>query len=484
MDERPELSWVLPLFRTAAFLPELLQRIEQTSTQLGLSAGYEIILVDDACPEGSGAAAEALAQHYGNMKVLRLPINRGQDAALQIGIRKARGQWIAILDADLQDPPEALSLLWRDRQGMTAVFANRNGLYTSAGRHLTSWIYRQLLQRITRLPPGAGLYALLDESAAEAIRRSEHDPFVLMVVLGSLPGLMRSSPVRRNRRALGKSSYTSRMRVAKGLRTLGRTLLNSTKTTTPMSSSEPSLGSYQQIAKESVLAVQRRYFETRRPPRMLVDSSAYIERHFEELTRAADVKPGERVCEWGAGLGRFSRLLAGLGVRLNAIELSPTQVSECRDTLNPWPEASVLEGDVAEVMRQRGESYDLIIGFFMLHHLKAVEEYLAVAAEHLQPGGRIAFVEPNPWNPLYPVQITLTHGMCWEAERGIYELWPRRLKSCLQRLGFRTVTVTRYGALPRAAYNSMAALGMERIPERLIPNRLKPFQILVAENKR
>jgi len=47
-----------------------------------------------------------------------------------------------------------------------------------------------------------------------------------------------------------------------------------------------------------------------------------------------------------------------------------------------------------------------------------------------------------------------------------------------------TVSVTRYGALPRAAYNSLERIGMERFPERFIPNLLKPFQLVVAERQR
>jgi glycosyltransferase involved in cell wall biosynthesis len=459
-------------------------RIEATSKQIGLNRCYEIILIDDACPEGSGDVAEQFVERYENAKVLRLPMNQGQDAALQAGILEARGKWIAILDADLQDPPEALARLWQLRHGHAAVFADRRGRYTSRSRHVTSWIYRRLLQRLTRLPPGAGLYALLDERAAEAVRCSKDNPLVLMAVLAVLDGPMRSVPVQRSTRAQGQSSYTGRMRLAKGIRTLGRSVLINPRSSPSMPSSEPILNKDHQIAEESILAVQRRYFQTRRPVRMLVDSTAYIERHFEEITKAAALKRGERVCEWGAGLGRFSRLLADLDVSLDAIELSPTQASECRNILEPWPQANVFEGDVAEVMRQRGEKYDLIVGFFMLHHLRAVENYLAEAADHLQPGGRIAFVEPNPWNPLYPIQITMTPGMRWEAERGIYELWPNRIISCLNKLGFHTVSVTRYGSLPRAAYNSLERIGMERFPERFIPNLLKPFQLVVAERQR
>lgn len=231
---------------------------------------------------------------------------------------------------------------------------------------------------------------------------------------------------------------------------------------------------------QSVLETQRRYFEVRRPVRMLPGSTPYIERHFREVMSSAGLSPGQRVCEWGAGLGRFSRLLAKLDVELDAIELSPTQVADCRQALADHPRARVLQGDVAAVMRAGSKRYDAIVGFFMLHHLTGVGAYLQAAADHLEPGGRFVFVEPNPWNPLYPPQITFTPGMAWRAEKGIYELWPAQLREHCQRAGFRSFAIRRYGALPRAPYNALARVGLATIPEFFSPTILKPFQVLVA----
>src|SRR5438105_3933972 len=132
-----QLSWVLPLFRTAPQLDELLARIRMTSEKLALE--YEVILVDDACPELCGTLAMAKALCDEHLHVLRLPRNLGQDGALREGLRFARGEWTVILDADLQDPPEAVADLWAARDSsVDAVLARRTGAYTSRGRHFTS----------------------------------------------------------------------------------------------------------------------------------------------------------------------------------------------------------------------------------------------------------------------------------------------------------------------------------------------------------
>src|SRR4051812_32980741 len=85
-----QLSWVLPLYRTAEQLAELLERIGQVSRRLAVES--EVILVDDACPEGCGALAELAAARDARITVVRLPSNGGQDAALRAGLRRSRGQ--------------------------------------------------------------------------------------------------------------------------------------------------------------------------------------------------------------------------------------------------------------------------------------------------------------------------------------------------------------------------------------------------------
>lgn len=215
-----QLSWVLPLYRTAEFLTELIQRIEVTTSSLGLEVTWEVVLVDDACPAGSGAVADRIASADSRVVVEHIRSNVGQDSALRTGIRRARGNWVVILDADLQDPPEALSDLWRKRRGQRVVFADRRGRYTSRLRHLTSWVYRQLMRWLVGLPRGAGLYALMDRRTASEIAATSHEPFALLATFAALGGPMVSVTVQRQPRRQGRSAYTSRMRLAKGLRNL------------------------------------------------------------------------------------------------------------------------------------------------------------------------------------------------------------------------------------------------------------------------
>jgi glycosyltransferase involved in cell wall biosynthesis len=219
----PQLSWVLPLYRTRAQLPELLARVHAASE--ALLESWEVVLVDDACPEGSGDAAEALLRQHPRARLLRLPRNLGQDRALRAGLAQARGEWALILDADLQDPPEAVAALWqRKNASLDALFVQRTGRYTSAGRQLTSRLYRSAIAFVGRLPPGACLFALLPRRTIDALcARADADP-TLLALIAALGRRFDSLPVTRAKRGDGRSAYSSLDRLRKATRSLWQML--------------------------------------------------------------------------------------------------------------------------------------------------------------------------------------------------------------------------------------------------------------------
>lgn len=225
--------------------------------------------------------------------------------------------------------------------------------------------------------------------------------------------------------------------------------------------------------------VQRSYFAQRRPIRMLPLDTPYVRRHHEEVMRRGMLAAGEHICEWGAGLGRFSRLLLASGLKVDAIELSPEQTAECRQAIGANPDFRMHCGDVGEQLEQLDGSFDAMVGYFMLHHLPELGSYFRKAFTALKPGGRMVFVEPNPWCPLFPIQITLTPGMRWAAERGIYGLTPKRLNTAARLAGFTGLSIERYGSLPRAPYNWLGRWNRERMLEPFVPRSMKPFQSIV-----
>lgn len=215
-DASPQLSWIVPMYRTSDHLDELLARIGATSARMGVP--HEVILIDDACPEDSGAAAEEAASARPVVRVIHHARNQGQDGAIRSGLRLCRADWAVAIDGDLQDPPEAVLLLWAAREaGVDAAFANRVGLYTSPGRRFTSLVYRRLASLLAGLPAGACLFLLMNRRLIDRIAATTREQISILAVLAATEGRWASVPITRNPRPSGRSAYSGLRRLDKAL---------------------------------------------------------------------------------------------------------------------------------------------------------------------------------------------------------------------------------------------------------------------------
>lgn len=206
-SQDPEISIVVPVYRNADMLKELYRRLHYVLESLSLPC--EILFVDDACPADSLAILKALSQGDSRVAVLALERNIGQQRAILMGLNHARGRYLVVMDADLQDPPEAISdLLAKLQEGFAAVFAGRRGRYESPARLLTSRIFKHLLHLMCGVPADAGMFVAMNRQMVERLLAyREPRPFVLaMIGCTGLP--LASIPVVRSQRARGRSGYS------------------------------------------------------------------------------------------------------------------------------------------------------------------------------------------------------------------------------------------------------------------------------------
>lgn len=219
-ERTPELSVVAPLYRTAESLLELVERIRQ-----GLAGvDWELILVDDASPDGAGDLALEIAAAEPRVGVLALARNGGQSEALRAGALLTRGRRVAFIDADLQDPPEILPRLLAAGHGAELVFGIRGGAYQSLARRLSSRIFKALRSRLCRVPAGAGLLLLADGELLRRVARQAPYPCRWIPLLGSLRPKMAAVPILRAERPRGQSAYVGLMRSRIGLAELAAAL--------------------------------------------------------------------------------------------------------------------------------------------------------------------------------------------------------------------------------------------------------------------
>jgi len=215
----PEATVVVPVYRNADTLEELHRRLARVFEARGME--FEVVFVDDACPSGSLDVLRKLAQLDPRVAVVALARNAGQHRAVLAGLSLARGRWMVVLDADLQDPPEAIPcLLEKGEEGFGAVFAGRRGRYESAGRLVTSRLFKRLLSLLCSAGSGladAGLFVALDRAMAARILSMENGPPFVVAMIGCAGLPVVSVPVERSPRRRGESAYGSWGRWKSGL---------------------------------------------------------------------------------------------------------------------------------------------------------------------------------------------------------------------------------------------------------------------------
>jgi dolichol-phosphate mannosyltransferase len=121
-----DISVVVPVYGCRAALPELYRRLCENLDKIAKT--YEIILVDDCCPQNSWEEIVKLCEKDHRVIGMHLSRNFGQIRAITAGLDKSRGDWIVVMDCDLQDRPESIpDLFVKAQEGYDVVFARREG---------------------------------------------------------------------------------------------------------------------------------------------------------------------------------------------------------------------------------------------------------------------------------------------------------------------------------------------------------------------
>lgn len=207
------LAVIIPVYRNEACITELVKRLEQTFAPLDVH--LQLIFIDDASPDNSYEALQRLKRHHHAIRIIRHKFNQGQQEAIRSGLKKSNCDYVAVIDADLQDPPELIPQLYQeviDRQ-VNAVFAVRSNHYQSAGRMNTSKVFKWLVRRIVNLPKGAGCFVLMDQTMVRSVLDFDTKHFYLPGLICKTKLGVGTLKFKRQQRTHGESSYTSAMRL-------------------------------------------------------------------------------------------------------------------------------------------------------------------------------------------------------------------------------------------------------------------------------
>ncbi len=119
-----DFSIVVPVYGCKEALPELHRRLVDVLEKMGKS--FEIILVDDHDPQNSWEEIARICAVDSRVRGIKLSRNFGQIRAITAGLDNCVGEWVVVMDCDLQDRPEAIPALYgRAEEGFDVVFAKR-----------------------------------------------------------------------------------------------------------------------------------------------------------------------------------------------------------------------------------------------------------------------------------------------------------------------------------------------------------------------
>ncbi|WP_082616442.1 glycosyltransferase family 2 protein [Massilia sp. Root418] len=139
----PVVSVVIPVYRAETMLDELYRRL--SAALQTISPNFEIVLVEDCGPDRSWDVIERLAQADPRVVGLQFSRNFGQHYGITAGMDQARGDWVVVMDCDLQDAPEEIPRLYaKAQEGYDVVLALRGPRQDPLLKRATSWLFYRL----------------------------------------------------------------------------------------------------------------------------------------------------------------------------------------------------------------------------------------------------------------------------------------------------------------------------------------------------
>lgn len=147
MNKLPHISIVSPVYRGEKMVAELVRRNVKSVTTI--TDDYEIILVNDASPDNSWEEIVKQCENNPKVKGINLSRNFGQHYAITAGLHYAKGDWVVVMDCDLQDKPEEIPNLYKKAQeGFDIVYARRvvrkDKFFKRLSSMLFHWVYNWL----------------------------------------------------------------------------------------------------------------------------------------------------------------------------------------------------------------------------------------------------------------------------------------------------------------------------------------------------
>ncbi len=207
-----KLSIVSPVYKSAELLPQLVEQLCAVAEKI--TADFEILLVNDGSPDNSWQKIRELSQSNPKIKGISLSKNYGQHAAITAGVAEATGEWIAVLDCDLQVSPEYISTFYEKaiRENLDIVLGVRQKSGDSYYKKASSRLFYKAFNYLSNLND-EHIYAnfsLVSRKVQQSYLQLRERHRIYVFSLKWLGYASATVEVEQNKRQSGKSSYNFR----------------------------------------------------------------------------------------------------------------------------------------------------------------------------------------------------------------------------------------------------------------------------------
>ena len=203
------ISIVSPVYRAEKILPILVSEINLVMERIG--EDYEIILVDDRSPDNSWEVMKVLSSQNPKIKSIRLSRNFGQHSAIFAGLTKTKGDWVVVMDCDMQDQPKEIAKLYKKAlEGYDIVLGQRENRKDKFLKKLSSKLFYKVFNYLSggQFNNEIGNFGIYKKKVINSILNINDYIRFFPLFINWVGFKSTSIPIEHSSREEGKSSYS------------------------------------------------------------------------------------------------------------------------------------------------------------------------------------------------------------------------------------------------------------------------------------
>jgi glycosyltransferase involved in cell wall biosynthesis len=213
-----KISIIIPVYNSKEIMPYLIKSIENERVKFNWNV--EVLLIDDGSKDDSFCQIELLSKSYNYIKGIKLARNFGHQIAVRTGLEYATGDYIAIIDDDLQDPPNLIqAFIDKMNEGYDVVYGIRKKRKENFIKKGSYFFFYRLLNNISSIdiPLDSGDFCVMNKRVVQKMLEFNEKNVYLRGIRAWIGFKQTGFEYERNAREIGESGYSLKklMKIAK-----------------------------------------------------------------------------------------------------------------------------------------------------------------------------------------------------------------------------------------------------------------------------